>query len=338
MAPGRGPKPATFRGRPYTTKQKFVAPNASVSGPPIKPKLHRPKAIHNLRAQVAAEELLCRAQQDAQFSSNRQTDDDWMDLGDDYSSLDPQDLRKAQEAAGSILAGQRVVDLSHEGGEAGRLFDVLASRRKKRCIDYQTRRDRVHRRNLAFDIHIEDMTRSYMSWYNKLGEEGMGDVSLESEPDDGWEDVSIRVVDLFTCMQRRVPVLKRSGEILPASLVRQGMFPCSPSRPSVVITARTLEYYRVLYLRCPRLSIQPFVKTLCDIHGFPYQPYLSQQMSICFDLYLNILSHHSAKPENTPADDYGKIITICREYARMHQKCNRWRIMKYFTPYTVNFL
>ncbi|THV07308.1 hypothetical protein K435DRAFT_815535 [Dendrothele bispora CBS 962.96] len=69
------------------------------------------------------------------------------------------------------------------------------------------------------------------------------------------------------------------------------MFPCSPSQPSVVITTRTLEYYRILYLRCPRLSIQPFVKTLCDIHGFPYQPYLSQQMSICFDLYLDVLSH-----------------------------------------------
>ncbi|THU78591.1 hypothetical protein K435DRAFT_824088 [Dendrothele bispora CBS 962.96] len=68
------------------------------------------------------------------------------------------------------------------------------------------------------------------------------------------------------------------------------MFPCSPSKPSVVITTRTLEYYRVMYLRCPRLSVQPFVKSLCDIHGVPFKPYLSQQLTICFDLYLNILS------------------------------------------------
>ncbi|THU88892.1 hypothetical protein K435DRAFT_821527 [Dendrothele bispora CBS 962.96] len=91
-------------------------------------------------------------------------------------------------------------------------------------------------------------------------------------------------------MERQVAAQRDYGSIHPASLVGQGLFPCSPSKPSVVVTARTLEYYRVLFLRCPRLSIQPFVKTLCDIHGVPYRSYLGQQFSICFDLYLDVLS------------------------------------------------
>ncbi|THU93778.1 hypothetical protein K435DRAFT_820167 [Dendrothele bispora CBS 962.96] len=91
-------------------------------------------------------------------------------------------------------------------------------------------------------------------------------------------------------MERQVAAQRDYGSIHPASLIGQGLFPCSPSKPSVVVTARTLEYYRVLFLRCPRLSIQPFVKTLCDIHGVPYRSYLGQQFSICFDLYLDVLS------------------------------------------------
>ncbi|KAF9254431.1 hypothetical protein L218DRAFT_802145, partial [Marasmius fiardii PR-910] len=38
----------------------------------------------------------------------------------------------------------------------------------------------------------------------------------------------------------------------------------------------------------PHLTIQLFVKAICNIHGMPFCSYLSQQFSICFDLYLAI--------------------------------------------------
>ncbi|THU79171.1 hypothetical protein K435DRAFT_875809 [Dendrothele bispora CBS 962.96] len=60
--------------------------------------------------------------------------------------------------------------------------------------------------------------------------------------------------------------------------------------PSDIITIRAVEYYRVLFLCCPRLSVQPFVKALCDIHSVPFKPYLREQFSICFDVYLSILA------------------------------------------------
>ncbi|KAJ7440038.1 hypothetical protein FB451DRAFT_1059100 [Mycena latifolia] len=50
-----------------------------------------------------------------------------------------------------------------------------------------------------------------------------------------------------------------------------------------------LEMFRVARLRCPTLSIQSWVKTLCDLHGRAYVPYLSQQFNICYDLYLETL-------------------------------------------------
>ncbi|KAJ7032930.1 hypothetical protein C8F04DRAFT_1211033 [Mycena alexandri] len=68
-----------------------------------------------------------------------------------------------------------------------------------------------------------------------------------------------------------------------------GLFPCAPYDPTVVITTRTLEFFRHAHARCPRLSIQAFVKSLCDVHGVPYRPYLCQQFTICYDVYLEVL-------------------------------------------------
>ncbi|KAJ3794127.1 hypothetical protein GGU11DRAFT_846356 [Lentinula aff. detonsa] len=75
------------------------------------------------------------------------------------------------------------------------------------------------------------------------------------------------------------------------SLVRNGLFPCSPGIATVGITTRTLETFHLQSLRCPRLSIKAFVKSLCDIQGVPFKPYLQVQFSIAFDVYLNVLGH-----------------------------------------------
>jgi hypothetical protein len=88
-------------------------------------------------------------------------------------------------------------------------------------------------------------------------------------------------------------------------IVRHGSIPSSPLTPSVCITIKCLELYRVAHLRLPHFSIQAFVKTLCDLHSvcalcpwyapvlhFAFQVafsrYLSRQFSIAFDVYLDI--------------------------------------------------
>jgi hypothetical protein len=82
-----------------------------------------------------------------------------------------------------------------------------------------------------------------------------------------------------------IPLLAGDTSI-PAGLVNLGYFPCSPYTATVVITTRALEVFRIASLRCPRLAIQPWVKSLCDIHGVPFRPYLAAQFSVAFDLYL----------------------------------------------------
>ncbi|KAJ3765786.1 hypothetical protein FB446DRAFT_654740 [Lentinula raphanica] len=79
------------------------------------------------------------------------------------------------------------------------------------------------------------------------------------------------------------------------SLVRNGVFPCSPGIATVGVSTRALEVYRIQSLRCPRMSIKAFVKSICDIQAVPFKPYLQTQFSIAFDLYLNILSLVNAR-------------------------------------------
>ncbi|KAJ7083938.1 hypothetical protein B0H15DRAFT_923758 [Mycena belliarum] len=67
-----------------------------------------------------------------------------------------------------------------------------------------------------------------------------------------------------------------------------GLVPSAPWKCTVAIKIRVLEAYRVTHVRCPQLAIQSFVKALCDMHGRPYRPYLCQQFSIAYDLYLDL--------------------------------------------------
>ncbi|KAJ7854670.1 hypothetical protein B0H14DRAFT_3449419 [Mycena olivaceomarginata] len=68
----------------------------------------------------------------------------------------------------------------------------------------------------------------------------------------------------------------------------RGLLPCTPWKASVAFTVRVLETYRIQHVRCPQLAIHSFVKSLCDMHGTAYRPYLCQQFSIAYDLYLDI--------------------------------------------------
>ncbi|KAJ3918492.1 hypothetical protein F5877DRAFT_67325 [Lentinula edodes] len=44
------------------------------------------------------------------------------------------------------------------------------------------------------------------------------------------------------------------------------------------------------YQSASMLSIQPFIKSLCDIQGFPFKPYLMQQFSSAYDVYVEVKS------------------------------------------------
>jgi hypothetical protein len=62
--------------------------------------------------------------------------------------------------------------------------------------------------------------------------------------------------------------LQLPGCIYPnTNLLRQGCLSSSPTRVSFAISLRTLELYHRLHVCQPRLSIQAWVRSICDYHN-----------------------------------------------------------------------
>ncbi|KAI6012001.1 hypothetical protein BKA83DRAFT_4466554 [Pisolithus microcarpus] len=67
-----------------------------------------------------------------------------------------------------------------------------------------------------------------------------------------------------------------------------GVVLCAPLRPHTAVMIDALELYRVARNRSPHLSIQAFVKTISDLQGVQYRPYLTHLFSIALDVYLQM--------------------------------------------------
>ncbi|KAJ7075097.1 hypothetical protein B0H15DRAFT_956756 [Mycena belliarum] len=208
-----------------------------------------------------------------------------------------------------VLEGSERVELSHAGGELGSLEQDLEedsgnddpSRRARRAEDWRTRRDRTETRNRAFDSQMPELVSAYIR-HCAEGEMPARPMSDEVREALAEEIYTIQVVDMFGKLfaQRIVyvlPILQNTRDVevklkpaggIGAALVLEGLMPCVPWSPTVAFKIRVLEMYRVTHVRCPQLAVQSFVKSLCDLHGIVHRPYLCQQFSIAYDLYLAI--------------------------------------------------
>ncbi|KAH7914663.1 hypothetical protein BJ138DRAFT_999608 [Hygrophoropsis aurantiaca] len=194
-----------------------------------------------------------------------------------------------------VLRGEQVLDISHGGGEFKALAqevmgDFWESDRKTqstRRADHRTRRDRVLRRVEAFNSQIGELTDAYLKWsHNRSMKRSQGIFNeLQSE------EFRVYLMCIASIGAENVSICILPSDIFVASaLVRRGVVPCSPISPTVAISIDALELYRVAHLRSPHLSIQAFVKTICDLHGVEFHRYLSRQFSIAYDVYLQILN------------------------------------------------
>ncbi|KAG1780720.1 hypothetical protein EV702DRAFT_1023402 [Suillus placidus] len=102
------------------------------------------------------------------------------------------------------------------------------------------------------------------------------------------------IVLLCTGAEKVTLQILSTDRTIASALVRQGVFPCSPISPTVGITTEVLELYRVVHLRSPHLSIQMFVKSVCDLHEVEFRRHLSRQFSIAFDAYLQVRRNTAA--------------------------------------------
>ncbi|KAJ7866709.1 hypothetical protein B0H13DRAFT_2236793 [Mycena leptocephala] len=131
------------------------------------------------------------------------------------------------------------------------------------------------------------MSDAYLQWSLESGDDGLA--HRYEPPADAvvQERRKVLVVDMFSATHEEL-VLIAGDQYVSSGCVRQGWVPVAAYFPTVVVTIRALEVFRVMSLRCPRLGVQAFVRALCDIHGVSPRPWLSSQFSVAFDIYLAI--------------------------------------------------
>ncbi|KAJ7451074.1 hypothetical protein FB451DRAFT_1284595 [Mycena latifolia] len=241
-----------------------------------------------------------QAEEDARLAgltnAERHAEEGFRDMPDNDATMFSNPLE-------DILDGTTLADISHAGQDFNESapaemqsnetlwqalrdsHNILYGRRR----DYRTRRDRTQAVVDGFRLQMTTITDAYMDWSLKSKDTGMG-VLLEGEPDEMvLSHLPLLIIDVFTAYEADIPMFARD-KFVASGLINLGLVPCSPYGPTVAITIRTLEVFRVTRLRCPRLGIQPYVRALCDIHGVAFRSYLSTQFSIAFDVYLATLA------------------------------------------------
>ncbi|KAJ7892561.1 hypothetical protein B0H14DRAFT_3081486 [Mycena olivaceomarginata] len=177
-----------------------------------------------------------------------------------------------------VAQGNVRVEISHAGGEMEALAaDLNTTVNGERCVFLlsgvrsptcecrtshatRSRRDAVQREVLGFRAQMKAMTDAYIKWGASQGEFGLDGDHTPPAPNE-----------------------------IEGTYKIEGLIPATPWKPKVAFTTRCLEIYRLVRLQSPGVSIQPWVKTLADLHGCELKPYTSKAFSKCFDVYLEIL-------------------------------------------------
>ncbi|GAW09504.1 hypothetical protein LENED_011662 [Lentinula edodes] len=165
--------------------------------------------------------------------------------------------------------------LSHAGGEIGADIgsekddweecadiyqELLDGCRRIYRVDGRKRRDRIERAYHHWLPQFDGMVDAFMDW--SFNEEQGHRIPEEIE---GVPSLNYKAA--YTISQRPISVGKygsfRHLSILPP-----------PTSPRIFNP----------------LSIQPFIKSLCDVQGFPFKPYLMQQFSSAYDAYVEVKS------------------------------------------------
>ncbi|KAJ3741593.1 hypothetical protein DFH05DRAFT_1537192 [Lentinula detonsa] len=98
-----------------------------------------------------------------------------------------------------------------------------------------------------------------------------------------WSDVAY---DGIVKEKHRVMVWSIFDTYNNTSYIRSGYLPFNPLLNKSVVSFQTIELCHHLFMRCPRLGIQPFVRALCDLQGVRFKNNLSVQISAAYDLYI----------------------------------------------------
>ncbi|KAJ7026529.1 hypothetical protein C8F04DRAFT_1268048 [Mycena alexandri] len=205
-----------------------------------------------------------------------------LDLDDDYeAAILRGDTRMDISAAGEVPLG----DMLHPS-ELSEMYSAYLSKHGNR-VRKRNRRGRGKLIVDGFEAQIKDFADAWEAWELFAEENGPDAKFMPPEGAAVQSEMSVYVIDIFEGKWVSVPFFAGDSTIAP-SLVRQGLFPCTPYFATVVFTARTLNTFHSLRMRCPRLGKQAFLRSISDMHGVAPRPYLQTQFSAAYDLFLRV--------------------------------------------------
>ncbi|KAJ3978928.1 hypothetical protein F5890DRAFT_1478951 [Lentinula detonsa] len=181
-----------------------------------------------------------------------------MDL-DEYD--DDGDLGNAHSSASHTGTGDRENEWEDEEAtiEEQLLYFRRCRNRSKRILIDQDR----------WDEQMTKLVDAYMDYCNRC-----------------WSDVAY---DGIVKEKHRVMVWSIFDTYNNTSYIQSGYLPFNPLLNKSVVSFQTIELYHHLFMRCPRLGIQLFVRALCDLQGVRFKNNLSVQISAAYDLYIRLV-------------------------------------------------
>ncbi|KAI6130600.1 hypothetical protein EV401DRAFT_2066179 [Pisolithus croceorrhizus] len=161
-----------------------------------------------------------------------------------------------------------------------------------RRVDNRDRGDRIDLQVNRWDAQMPNLVDAYLDFCSRNPDDGFSaeepieDLAPTDHPP--CTVSGIELVDIFA--RRKATLIARPQHIFPnENLIYHRYLGCSPVYPAVAFSLRTLSVFQQARRACPRFSIHAQCKMLCYLHNVPYRPYLFQQLTHAFDVYLEIL-------------------------------------------------
>ncbi|TFY78037.1 hypothetical protein EWM64_g5975 [Hericium alpestre] len=165
------------------------------------------------------------------------------------------------------------IELSAEGGEAEHLLEYVGSYKRKAM---QTNASQIKTASIKWNEQLPDLIDVYLQWQH----DPLDAKNLQ------LSTFALLYINVFmTKNLHHLPNCKYMN----TTLLHQGCLGPMPDFIYIAFSLHTLELYHCLHIRQPRLSIQAWVRVICDAHNATYNKTLWHQFSNTFDVYLKIL-------------------------------------------------
>ncbi|KAJ3983231.1 hypothetical protein F5890DRAFT_1601467 [Lentinula detonsa] len=147
-------------------------------------------------------------------------------------------------------------------------------------VEHRSRKNKTILDQERWEEQMSDLVEAYLDhcYHRRLGHPFEETVK---------ERHTILVWSVFEHSLYDIPVFQ-CDRLQNASYIRSGFLPFNPLLNKSLVSLQTVELYHHLFMRCPHLGVQPFLRALCDLQGVRFKNNLSVQFSSAYDLYIRL--------------------------------------------------